>query len=78
MYDKTYEQRFIKRVANLITQTSFKLMKKYKCRINELDITDQEIANIANLVEQDTITMKTGYKIFEFICNKRRGVLTDD
>lgn len=61
---------FAKIVANLITQTGFKLMKRYKCNITELGISVQEVAGIAHLIKQEIITMNTGYQLFEKFVRK--------
>ena len=69
-----FEKHVIKRISNLITQIGFRLMKKYKCKINELGIEPVHIKRIAIFIESGVITSKLGEVIFENICERKRGV----
>lgn len=64
------EQKRIKIIANLITQTGRRLAKEYKCKINELGITPEQVSLIANLINKKLILPQTGHFEFEQICKR--------
>jgi len=54
-----------KRICNLLTQTGLKITKEKNCSINDLPVTPQSIADLAAMVEANTISAGSAATIFE-------------
>lgn len=54
-----------KRLCNLLTQTGLKITKEKNCSINDLPVTPQGIADLAAMVEANTISAGSAATIFE-------------
>jgi aspartyl-tRNA(Asn)/glutamyl-tRNA(Gln) amidotransferase subunit B len=60
-----------KRVANLITQHGLKIANERNCPVNEIGVTVAQIAQLAKLVDDGTVSASAAATIFE-------KMLTDD
>ena len=54
-----------KRVCNLLTQTGLKITKEKNCSINDLPVAPQSVADLASMVEANTISAGSAATIFE-------------
>jgi len=52
-------------ICNIITQIGFKVANKYKCKVFELGVSGKQIAELAMMVENNTINMSGAAIIFE-------------
>ncbi len=69
-----------KRVCNLLTQTGLKITKEKNCSINDLPVTPQGIADLAAMVEANTISAGSAATIFEAMAQTGRepGILAQE
>jgi aspartyl-tRNA(Asn)/glutamyl-tRNA(Gln) amidotransferase subunit B len=54
-----------KRLCNLLTQTGLKITKEKRCNISDLPVTPKTIADLAAMVEANTISAGSAATIFE-------------
>ena len=54
-----------KRVCNIITQTGLKLANEKGCSMGDLNIKPQSLAQLAGMIEVDTISVSSSVPIFE-------------
>jgi len=54
-----------KRVCNLLTQTGLKITKEKNCSINDLPITPKGVADLSDMVINNTISANSAVTIFE-------------
>jgi aspartyl-tRNA(Asn)/glutamyl-tRNA(Gln) amidotransferase subunit B len=54
-----------KRLCNLLTQTGLKITKEKNCNISDLPVTPQGVADLAAMVEANTISAGSASAIFE-------------
>ena len=55
----------VKRVANLVTQLGLKIANEQNCRVTELGITTQQLAQLAHLIEDGIVNASAAVTIFE-------------
>ena len=69
-----------KRVCNLLTQTGLKITKEKNCSINDLPVTPQGIADLAAMIEANTISAGSAATIFDAMTGtgKEPGVLVEE
>jgi aspartyl-tRNA(Asn)/glutamyl-tRNA(Gln) amidotransferase subunit B len=69
-----------KRVCNLLTQTGLKITKEKKCSIDDLSVTPQGVADLAAMVEANTISAGSAATIFEAMAQtgKEPGALAQE
>lgn len=69
-----------KRVCNLLTQTGLKITKEKNCSIDDLPVTPQGIADLAAMVEANTISAGSAATIFEAMAQtgKEPGALAQE
>jgi len=69
-----------KRVCNLLTQTGLKMANEKGCTVNNLGITAQSVANLAQMIEADTVSAGSSTAIFEAMVEtgKQPDVLAEE
>jgi len=69
-----------KRVCNLLTQTGLKMANEKGCTVNNLGITAQSVANLAQMIEADTVSAGSSAAIFEAMVEtgKQPDVLAEE
>ena len=69
-----------KRVCNLLTQTGLKITKEKNCSINDLPVTPKNLASLAKMVEDGTISAGSATTIFEAMTQrgKEPNVLAEE
>jgi len=62
----------VKRVANLVTQQGLKIARERSCRMDEIGVSPQHLAELAQLLEKGTVNASAGTKIFELMLDDDR------
>ncbi len=61
-----------KRVANLVTQFGLKTAHEHNCRVNELGVTIEQVAQLAQLTEEGAVSASAAVAIFDKMLSDNR------
>ncbi len=69
-----------KRVCNLITQTGLKITKEKNCSISDLPLSPKGVADLANMVVNNTVSASSAVTIFEAMTETKKepGILAEE
>jgi aspartyl-tRNA(Asn)/glutamyl-tRNA(Gln) amidotransferase subunit B len=62
-----------KRICNLLTQTGLKIANEKGCSVGDLGLRPQSLAQLASMIEVDTISVSSSVHIFEAMVQTGKG-----
>jgi aspartyl-tRNA(Asn)/glutamyl-tRNA(Gln) amidotransferase subunit B len=62
-----------KRICNLLTQTGLKIANEKGCSVGDLGLRPQSLAQLAGMIEVDTISVSSSVPIFEAMVQTGKG-----